>query len=122
MIAMSPVTRMPGGPMPQFEKGRRFKKTLLTEKVPVDRTDLLPLLQAHPHHGRIDVYFREEVARERGDAERVAVTANVRLHPLAGSSRSVLHRLALASDDFGGWLAAMLGFESAVEACTTIRS
>jgi hypothetical protein len=80
-------------------------------EIPEDMLDLKPFLETRRHKSAIELVFAEEIESERGDAEYLAGSPGVTLHPVAGEAHDTVIRSLAERPDFRQALADMLGVD-----------
>jgi tetratricopeptide (TPR) repeat protein len=113
VLATGPVTHLPEEPVSRLDQRRNFGRAQIAAMVAPDMTDLKPFLESRTHPTKIELFFRQEDERERGEARRISHVPGVRLHPIAGGAATALHRLALSTENFHAVLGAWLGAATA---------
>jgi len=110
IVTFCTPTFSPDDSLTKIEQARNFMRKRLAAQVPAEMMDLRGFLEGREYRTRIDLFFEENDPRDRVQALHLKGLPGVRLNPQPGlSNHYLLRRLALASPDFKGMLAGLLG-------------
>ncbi len=112
IVTMNTPTYCPADEVRTTGQDTLFMRKRLLSELPADLADMKLFMQSRSTNARIEVFYDDDKAPDRGHAERLGDIPGVRLHPGPGrEDRKLLRGIALTNDNFCQWLADLFAIE-----------